>query len=113
MPLLVTLFIPTSPTHDGAVVIQDGVIEAAGCILPMTQTPGLDPSIGMRHRAALGLSEESDAVVIVVSEETGAVSTATQGTITTHLDTISLRSEMSRLFGSAHVDKTQQIIETA
>ena len=98
MPLLVTLFTPPSPTHDGAVVIKEGIIEAAGCILPMTQAPNLDPSVGMRHRAALGLSEDSDAAVIVVSEETGAVSTATEGRITTHLDTGSLRSELTQLY---------------
>ena len=98
MPLLVTLFTPPSPMHDGAVIITQGMIEAAGCILPMTQAPNVDPSVGMRHRAALGLSEESDAVVIVVSEETGAVSTATEGRITTHLEVGSLRSELASLF---------------
>ena len=97
VPLLVTLFTPPSPTHDGAVVIQEGMIEAAGCVLPLSQAPKLDASVGMRHRAALGMSEESDAVVLVVSEETGAVSTATEGRITTHLDTSSLRDELSKL----------------
>lgn len=105
MPLLVTLFTPPSPTHDGAVVVQEGVIEAAGCILPMTHAPDLDPSVGMRHRAALGLSEESDAVVVVVSEETGAVSTATEGRITTHLEAGSLRSELAHLFTTTSASK--------
>jgi len=101
MPLLVTLFTPPSPTHDGAVIIEEGMIEAAGCILPMTHAREVDLAIGMRHRAALGLSEESDAVVVVVSEETGAVSTATEGRITTHLDAGSLRSELTQLFTTA------------
>lgn len=108
MPLLVTLFTPPSPTHDGAVIIKEGVIEAAGCILPMTQAPNLDPSVGMRHRAALGLSEESDAVVVVISEETGAVSTATEGRITTHLDAGSLRSELTRLYTVAPSSEGQE-----
>ena len=101
MPLLVTLFTPPAPTHDGAVIISDSIIEAAGCVLPLTQAPNLDPSVGMRHRAALGLSEESDAVVIVVSEETGAVSTATEGRIATHLEQSSLRDELNRMFTSS------------
>ncbi|MFQ6091117.1 MAG: diadenylate cyclase CdaA [bacterium] len=106
-PLLVTLFTPPSPTQDGAVVIQEGMIEAAGCVLPLSQAPSLDASVGMRHRAALGLSEESDAVVVVVSEETGAVSTAIEGRITTHLDASSLRDELARLFTAAPTAESQ------
>ena len=67
--LLVSIFNPGSPLHDGAVLIQNDIIEAAGCILPLSDSPDLDPQMGTRHRAALGISEESDAVVVVVSEE--------------------------------------------
>jgi diadenylate cyclase len=68
--LLVSIFNPGSPLHDGAVLIQNDIIEAAGCILPLSDSPDLDPQMGTRHPAALGISEESDAVVVVVSEET-------------------------------------------
>ncbi len=74
--MLVTIFTPLSPLHDGAVIIAGDTIKAAGAILPLTQTPLYDKSLGTRHRAALGLSEESDAIVIVVSEETARISVA-------------------------------------
>jgi diadenylate cyclase len=77
--LLVTMFTPYSPLHDGAVVIRGDQIISAGCVLPLTQFPVPDKSLGTRHRAALGLSEETDAVVIVVSEETSKVSIAQRG----------------------------------
>lgn len=80
--LITTIFTPYSPLHDGALVIADDHILAAGVVLPLTETPLFDRSLGTRHRAALGLSEESDAVVIVVSEETARISVAYQG----HLD---------------------------
>src|SRR5690606_1354818 len=73
-PLLATIFTPYSPIHDGAVIIRGDTIVAAGAILPLTQFPVLDKSMGTRHRAALGLSEETDAIVVVVSEETSQIS---------------------------------------
>ncbi len=78
-PLLVSIFNPRSPLHDGAVLIQDRVIEAAKCILPLSQDAKFDNSLGTRHRAGLGISEESDAFVIIVSEESGKISVALQG----------------------------------
>jgi diadenylate cyclase len=78
-PLLVSIFNPTSPLHDGAVIIQNDVIDAATCILPLTESTMVDPQMGTRHRAALGITEETDALVIVVSEETGRVSVAENG----------------------------------
>lgn len=75
-PLIVSIFNPRSPLHDGAIVIQSEVIMAAKCILPLTQSETLDPTLGTRHRAAVGLSEESDAIILVVSEENGAISIA-------------------------------------
>lgn len=77
--LLISIFHPRSPLHDGAVVIQDEVIEAAKCILPLSQDEKLDPDLGTRHRAGLGISEETDALVIIVSEERGHISVATNG----------------------------------
>jgi diadenylate cyclase len=74
--LLIALFSPKSPLHDGAVVIENEVIVAAKCILPLTQNERIDKRLGTRHRAALGLAEESDAVVLVISEETGKLSIA-------------------------------------
>ncbi len=78
-PLLISLFNPTSPLHDGAVIIQNDIIEAAACILPLTESTSIAPDMGTRHRAALGLSEETDAIIIVVSEETKKVSVAENG----------------------------------
>jgi diadenylate cyclase len=77
--LLTTIFTPYSPLHDGAVLVRGDQIIGAGCVLPLTQFPVQDKSLGTRHRAALGLSEESDAVVIVVSEETSRISIAVGG----------------------------------
>jgi diadenylate cyclase len=84
--MLTTIFTPLSPMHDGAVLIQGDVIETAGAILPLTQTSVRDRSLGTRHRAALGLSEETDAVVIVVSEETSQVSVALAGRLERGVD---------------------------
>ena len=83
--LIKNLFFNKAPLHDGAVVIRDGRVEAAGCVLPLTQAMNLSKDLGMRHRAGLGLSEQSDAVVIIVSEETGAISVALEGMLKRHL----------------------------
>ncbi|HEU4628864.1 MAG TPA: diadenylate cyclase CdaA [Gemmatimonadaceae bacterium] len=79
--LLTTIFTPYSPLHDGAVIIRGDTIIGAGCILPLTQAQIVDRSLGTRHRAALGLSEETDAIVIVVSEETATISVAMMGVL--------------------------------
>lgn len=83
--LLKNMFFNKAPLHDGAVIIRDGRIAAAGCVLPLTQRTNLSKDLGMRHRAGIGLSEESDAVIIVVSEETGAISVAMDGMLKRHL----------------------------
>lgn len=83
--LLKNLFYNKAPLHDGAVVIRDGRIAAAGCVLPLTQSTNLSKELGMRHRAGIGLSEQSDAVVVIVSEETGAISLAIDGMLKRHL----------------------------
>lgn len=85
--LLVSIFAPYGPLHDGAVVISGDSIVAAGVILPLTQFPVSDRSLGTRHRAALGLSEEADAILVVVSEETSVISVAQRGRIERDIDT--------------------------
>lgn len=83
--LLRNIFYDKSPLHDGAVIIKDGRIAAAGCMLPLSANANLSRELGMRHRAALGISEHSDAVVAIVSEETGAISMAIEGMLKRHL----------------------------
>ena len=98
--LLKNMFFNKAPLHDGAVIIRDGRIAAAGCVLPLTQRTNLSKDLGMRHRAGIGLSEEPDAVIIVVSEETGAISAAMDGMLKRHLSGEALdkllRSELIR-----------------
>ena len=84
--LLKNLFYNKAPLHDGAVIIRNSRILGAGCVLPLTQSTNLSKDLGMRHRAGIGLSEQSDAIVIIVSEETGAISVAIDGTLKRHLD---------------------------
>jgi diadenylate cyclase len=100
--LLVTLSVPHSPLHDGAVVIRNGKIAAAGCILPLSQNPNLSKSYGTRHRAAVGITEETDALAVVVSEETHTISFTMAGKITPEIDTETLE-EMLTLY-AAKVD---------
>jgi len=91
--LLIALFFPKSPMHDGAVIIRDNEVLAAGCILPLAPGDG-NRSYGTRHRAALGISEESDAVVLVVSEERGVASVAVGGVLTECHDAAQLRRHL-------------------
>jgi diadenylate cyclase len=91
VPLILSIFNPRSPLHDGAIVVQNEIISAAKCILPLSQNPHIDQELGTRHRAALGLAEESDAMVIVVSEETGKISIAMDGSFQRDLNYDSLR----------------------
>lgn len=93
--MLTTIFTPLSPLHDGAVLIRGDTIETAGAILPLTQTSIQDRSLGTRHRAALGLSEETDAVVIVVSEETAQISVALGGRLERGIDPEQLHQILS------------------
>jgi len=92
--LLVSIFNPRSPLHDGAVVIQDEVIEAAKCILPLSQDENIDADLGTRHRAGLGMAQESDALVIVVSEERGTISIAMNGKLTRDINLETLRKTL-------------------
>ena len=78
-PLVESVFYPKSPLHDGAVVVRDGRVVAASCMLPLTDDPRIPRNLGSRHRAAIGVTEESDAVVVIVSEETGAITVCRRG----------------------------------
>lgn len=95
--LLVAIFLPSSPMHDGGVIIHKGKIHSAGCLLPLSQNPRIDKRLGTRHRAALGLSEETDAIIIVVSEETQEISLVMQGKITTCHDEKTLTETLKTL----------------
>lgn len=99
--LLVTIFTDRSPLHDGATIIQNGLIAASGTMLPLADPPGLSRTYGARHRAALGISEESDAVAVVVSEERQVASIARNGTLTEYkLDELHrLRADLVKIFG--------------
>ena len=96
--LLVTIFTPPGPLHDGAVLIRGGEILAAGCVLPLSQSIKYDRLFGMRHRAAVGITEQSDAVVVVVSEETGAISLVVGGRLKRDLDGPTLKADLVSLF---------------
>ena len=91
------IFFPKSPLHDGALIVRDGRLYAAGCILPLTQREDLSTQLGTRHRAAIGMTENSDAVVLVVSEETGTISIVVNGQITRGYNAISARAELRKL----------------
>jgi diadenylate cyclase len=95
--LLISIFMTSSPIHDGALIIQQGRITAAGCFLPLTANPTVSKTLGTRHRAAIGLTEETDGVAIVVSEEDGMVSLVREGKITRDVDPATLRTTLQRL----------------
>ena len=95
--LVTSIFLPDSPIHDGALIIQHGRITAAGCFLPLTSNPNVSKTLGTRHRAAIGLTEETDAVVVVVSEEEGKISLVREGRITRDLDAGVLRTTLQQL----------------
>ncbi len=95
--LLCNIFFPKAPLHDGAVIIRDNKVAAASCILPLTATNDLNRELGTRHRAAIGMTEQSDAVVVVVSEETGIISVAFGGQIERGFDSVTLKTRLKEL----------------
>ena len=103
---LVNLFIPNTPLHDGAAVLRGNRIIAAGCLLPLTEDRSLNKELGTRHRAAIGVSEQTDAAVIVVSEETGIVSVAKGGRLTRFTDADELKEKLRPLFASKNGQAT-------
>ncbi len=101
--LLMNIFTPNTPLHDGAVVIRGDKIKAAACFLPLTENPNLSKELGTRHRAALGISEVSDAIVVVASEESGKISVALNGGLTRNLTSDTLRKALSKNLLEKHV----------
>ena len=99
--LLINIFMPRSPLHDGAVIIRGNLIAAAGCFLPLTENPNLSKELGARHRAGLGITEVSDAIVIIISEETGVISLAHNGKLTRYLDEKTLRSTLLNFYSTS------------
>ena len=102
--LLINIFEPNTPLHDGAVIIRGGRILAAACVLPLTESENVSRELGTRHRAAMGVTETTDAVSLIVSEETGIMSYARNGKITRHLTEDSLRQLLQGLFGGPNDD---------
>ncbi len=110
--LLCNVFYPKSPLHDGAAVIRNNRLYAASCILPLTQNTELSRELGTRHRAAIGMSEMSDAIVLVVSEETGTISLAYKGNLKRGFDSITLKTELEALWiGDRFEKKTESKIK--
>jgi diadenylate cyclase len=95
--LLVSIFLPQSPLHDGAVIVRRNRIAAASCFLPLSLNPLLSAQLGSRHRAAIGVTEESDAVVVVVSEETGSIAVVSGGSVELNLTPEQLRERLRTL----------------
>ena len=111
--LIGSIFNPRSPLHDGAMIIQNDIIVAAKTVLPLSQNPNIDPALGTRHRAALGLSEQTDAFVIVVSEETGMISYAENGKLVRGLTESMLRKRLNEIYTPKPHGKISQIFSVS
>ena len=109
--LLENIFVVNSPLHDGAVIVRGDRIAAAGCFLPLTENPNLSKQLGTRHRAALGISESSDALAIIVSEETGIISVAREGKLTRYLDSKGLRELLKKIYVKEKETKSLSLIK--
>lgn len=108
--LINNVFFPYAPLHDGAMIIGDEKIKAAGCFLPLTENRSLSKELGTRHRAAIGVTECSDAIVVVVSEETGRISTAYDGTLTRNLVPDTLRKALLKVLLPEKQEKERMVI---
>ena len=98
--LLINIFVHNTPLHDGAVIIRDNRIALATCVLPLSQNPHITSELGTRHRAGIGISEEADVIVVIVSEETGNISIAYKGLLTRGLNEETMKSRLEELLGS-------------
>jgi uncharacterized protein (TIGR00159 family) len=110
LELLISIFIQQTPLHDGAVIIRDQKIALARCFLPLTINPNIPKNIGTRHRAAIGITEETDAVALVVSEERGEISLAVDGKLYKGLDSLTLRNKLIDLLGIEKRDTVEVIL---
>ncbi len=104
--LIGNIFYPKSPLHDGAAIVRNGRLLCAGCVLPLTKNTDISSELGTRHRAALGMSEQSDAIVVVISEETGVVSVALNGELTRNLTEFELREKLMEYLLENSADKS-------
>lgn len=112
--LLLSIFNKTSPLHDGAVIVAGNRIKAARCILPVTESDDVPASLGLRHRAAIGLSEVTDSVILVVSEETGQISLVSEGVVYRNLSSSDLRSKLNQyLFDARNKPAAEKLIQPA
>lgn len=109
--LIGNVFFPNSPLHDGALVIRNGKLYAAGCFLPISDNHSISKTLGTRHRAALGMSENSDALIIVVSEETGVISVAENGKLTRDYDAATLAQRLEKTLFSSSNGKLYELAE--
>lgn len=106
--LLENLFFAGSPLHDGALIIREGTIEAAGCFLPLSDNKDIGQELGTRHRAALGISEVSDSITLIVSEETGVISLAQDGKLIRYLDSKAIKDMLDELYMVKHADSSRK-----
>jgi diadenylate cyclase len=102
--LLNTIFHPKTPLHDGGIIVDQGLIAAAGCVFPVSQREVRDRSVGLRHRAAMGITEETDAIALIVSEETGALSICFKGKLAHDLEPEKLRERLDRIISGGTND---------
>ena len=101
--LISTIFMPNTPLHDGGTILEGSRLAAAGCLFPLTQNPHISKTLGTRHRAGIGLSEESDAVVIIISEETGDISVAMDGKLYRGIDETQLKNTLDKFYRTEHI----------
>ncbi|MDL2310453.1 diadenylate cyclase CdaA [Peptostreptococcaceae bacterium OttesenSCG-928-C18] len=106
--LLINIFIPNTPLHDGAVVIREDIIKAASCFLPLSENQSISRELGTRHRAALGISEKSDSLSVIVSEESGTISIAERGAIQRYIDEETLESILMKFY-SAKLENDEEV----
>jgi len=109
--LLISIFVPQTPLHDGAVIIRDQKIAMARCFLPLTINPNIPKNIGTRHRAGIGISEETDAVALIVSEERGEISLAVDGRLYRNLDSLSLKKKLMDLLEVSPTNRYEKLIK--
>lgn len=106
--LLINIFIPNTPLHDGAVIIREDKIKAAACFLPMSENQSISKELGTRHRAALGISEKSDCLAVIVSEETGTISVAEKGELQRYIDNDTLEEILIAFYGAKNEDNLEE-----